>query len=115
MAATATTRAAQPPHEGGPALGAFARALRSEAHVLRGQPQLTFQQLRNWLQWGDAAQQPVVPAREARSTPRPRLGDQARQLRNLLEMLSLSIVEQAEDSAPSRRLAARLRGQFITS
>lgn len=69
MAATAAARSAQPPHEGGPVLAAFSRALHREAYVLRVHPQLTFQQLHNRLQWDDAAQQPVDHAREARSTP----------------------------------------------
>jgi hypothetical protein len=51
-------------------LGAYARALGREAHVLAGQPELIFQQLHNRLQWqAGAAEGRLALERERRSVP----------------------------------------------
>jgi WD40 repeat protein len=49
---------------------AYGRALGREAHVLAGQPELTFQQLHNRLQWeGAVVEERLAPERERRSGP----------------------------------------------
>jgi WD40 repeat protein len=55
-------------------LEAFARALRREAHILAEQPDLTWQQLHNRLQWeGEAVEDCLAPERERRNVPSARL------------------------------------------